>query len=197
MADTRKRWVEANCDHLASYKKDWYAAHEGEMKERSRVWYAEHRDYARGRNAQWKVEHKEEHRAIQAAWYREHREEVIANSRTRYEDKRDEILVANREYRKQNPAKVSAWSAARRARVANATLGTDTEAIIAIHKRAREDPNVTCYLCGRIPPIGERHVDHIVPLARGGKHVAENLAITCKRCNLKKCAKLQEEVAFA
>jgi len=34
------------------------------------------------------------------------------------------------------------------------------------------------------------HVDHIVPIAAGGKHVSENLQLTHARCNLRKGAKL-------
>lgn len=34
------------------------------------------------------------------------------------------------------------------------------------------------------------HVDHIVPLSRGGHHKLNNLAISCPTCNMRKGAKL-------
>ena len=54
--------------------------------------------------------------------------------------------------------------------------------------------NWTCQLCGvdlKDRP-GEIHVDHIVPLARGGLHYRANLWTTCQTCNLSKGAKLVE-----
>lgn len=46
-----------------------------------------------------------------------------------------------------------------------------------------------CSACGASPlakPGTELHVDHILPWAKGGETVAENLATKCARCNLGK-----------
>jgi len=42
-----------------------------------------------------------------------------------------------------------------------------------------------CEYCG-INCSGEYHIDHIVPLSKGGPHQAHNLAIACKTCNTSK-----------
>jgi len=44
----------------------------------------------------------------------------------------------------------------------------------------------TCYLCGDVIVPGELHFDHVVPIARGGAHAAENLRATHARCNQSK-----------
>ena len=44
-----------------------------------------------------------------------------------------------------------------------------------------------CYLCGDAPSV---HVDHIVPLVKGGRHSVGNLAGACAPCNLGKHAML-------
>ena len=43
-----------------------------------------------------------------------------------------------------------------------------------------------CYYCGRTYPPGELTLDHIVPLARGGKSKKGNVVPACKACNNKK-----------
>lgn len=43
-----------------------------------------------------------------------------------------------------------------------------------------------CAICGCSLKRAERHVDHIIPIARGGTHDPRNLQILCKPCNLKK-----------
>jgi 5-methylcytosine-specific restriction endonuclease McrA len=43
-----------------------------------------------------------------------------------------------------------------------------------------------CHYCGRSTPPAELTMDHIVPVARGGRSVKGNLVPTCKSCNTKK-----------
>ncbi len=49
--------------------------------------------------------------------------------------------------------------------------------------------NFCCRFCGNSPAINRGvilHIDHIVPYARGGKTVEENLRVLCQQCNLGK-----------
>lgn len=51
--------------------------------------------------------------------------------------------------------------------------------------------NYTCRLCGKYMPdeVG-LHIDHIVPIAKGGKSVESNLQVLCSKCNGSKSDKL-------
>lgn len=47
--------------------------------------------------------------------------------------------------------------------------------------------NFTCQYCGRNPKDGVKlHVDHILPLTKGGGNSANNLITACQTCNLEK-----------
>ncbi len=46
--------------------------------------------------------------------------------------------------------------------------------------------NRTCQLCGAKAPSVEIHVDHIVPLSKGGATTLDNLQVLCSACNLGK-----------
>jgi len=43
-----------------------------------------------------------------------------------------------------------------------------------------------CHYCGRTTPARELTMDHVVPLARGGRSTKGNLVPACKNCNNKK-----------
>lgn len=43
-----------------------------------------------------------------------------------------------------------------------------------------------CYYCGGNFKPGNLTMDHIVPLARGGRSTKDNLVVCCKACNTKK-----------
>lgn len=47
--------------------------------------------------------------------------------------------------------------------------------------------NYTCQCCGKYMPdeVG-LHIDHIVPVSRGGKSIISNLQVLCDKCNLRK-----------
>src|SRR5690625_2952755 len=48
----------------------------------------------------------------------------------------------------------------------------------------------TCQYCGRSAPEVELHVDHLIPVARGGTNEQINLLAACTDCNLSKQAML-------
>ncbi len=47
--------------------------------------------------------------------------------------------------------------------------------------------NYTCRMCGKYMPDGVGlHIDHIVPISKGGKSIPSNLQVLCSKCNGKK-----------
>ena len=52
-----------------------------------------------------------------------------------------------------------------------------------------------CHWCGRRVPPSELTMDHVVPLARGGRSTRENLVPACRECNRSKGHRLAFEWA--
>lgn len=47
--------------------------------------------------------------------------------------------------------------------------------------------NRTCHICGKTNLTNaEIHLDHVIPLAAGGPHTADNLKVACAPCNIRK-----------
>lgn len=86
-----------------------------------------------------------------------------------------------REYRKKNPDKVREFSRRRQGRkLGKLPYGT--------LPRIRKLQNNRCAICrGSIAKAS--HVDHIMPLARGGRHEASNIQLLCPPCNLAKSSR--------
>jgi hypothetical protein len=56
-----------------------------------------------------------------------------------------------------------------------------------------------CCICGKSPATDETtilHIDHSVPVARGGKSDEKNLWTLCQHCNLKKSSKIDFEAGL-
>ena len=50
--------------------------------------------------------------------------------------------------------------------------------------------NCCAYCEKQLPEVTDRIVDHVVPVAKGGLHEWNNLAIVCVQCNTKKAARM-------
>lgn len=63
-----------------------------------------------------------------------------------------------------------------------------SEMTLKLRYRILKRDNFQCVICGRRPPEVELCVDHIIPVAKGGKSEEKNLRTLCKDCNLGKGA---------
>lgn len=51
-----------------------------------------------------------------------------------------------------------------------------------------------CYLCGDPVEFKKMHLEHKIPLSKGGEHSYANCATSCSDCNLRKGVRLPEEL---
>lgn len=145
------------------------------------------------RSSRYQRDHAEQVNSYHREWYAAHRQQVLCQQR-RYREANNERVKAHDRWRYSQHPEVAAEKATRRRAACLGASAGDPTAIRAIYRRAREVLKVDCYLCGKRIPLGQRHVDHIVPLSKGGEHSASNLAIACAGCNESKGAKMPHEV---
>lgn len=60
-----------------------------------------------------------------------------------------------------------------------------------------ERDGARCHVCGKKCRPEDIHLDHLVPLAAGGDHSPENLAVACARCNLSRGARGASQLRLA
>lgn len=125
-------------------------------------------------------------------YYENTRESRLEYFKELYTKNRSLILNRNKLYRVANKEKLSInrriRKNKRRALERNAS-GDHTS--IEIEKLYQEQDGF-CYWCDRELDSGY-HVDHVIPLSRGGTNFIENIVISCPTCNLSKGSKLPSE----
>jgi 5-methylcytosine-specific restriction endonuclease McrA len=98
------------------------------------------------------------------------------------------VAEAGRAWRKANPIRAALQSRNKRARKRNAE-GSHTHDDI---QKQYEYQKGKCYYCQ--VRVGDKfHVDHVIPLSRGGSNGPENIVIACPHCNLSKHARMPHE----
>ena len=108
-----------------------------------------------------------------------------------YRENKEHILAYTREYYRQDPERKLVWTRNRQAIIAGATIGHVPPDIKEILRKEQEG---MCGICNTLVLDGDSvHVDHIIPITRGGPHTVANLQYTHGSCNDQKNNKLPEE----
>lgn len=130
---------------------------------------------------------------VRTGYYREYyaaNSEKISDRSRKYHRDNTESRTANaKAWVAANPEKRAAISMNYKARRRSQEEAGITGGVLAAWTLSQ--PKV-CFYCAASCSVGF-HVDHFIPLARGGAHVLTNLRIACAPCNLKKNAKMPDE----
>lgn len=190
ISERKRAWREANKEADAERKRAYYLAHKEEVGEYNRAYCAAHKEEMSEHNRAYHAAHKEELNERSRAYHAANKEKIAELARSWREAHKEERAEYMRAWHEANPFKSRANRQRRRARKREAE-GMHTAADIeAQYKRQRGK----CYWCG--VKVGETyHMDHIVPLSRGGSDLPENLVVACPICNMEKHNKLPHEWA--
>jgi 5-methylcytosine-specific restriction endonuclease McrA len=167
----------------------YYVEHPGKKAESDRRWRDEHPEEAREKNRRYRAEHLDEERERRGRYQAKHPEKKTECQRRYRARHSEELREASRRYHAERPVETRAYHHRRRALEASAP-GTHTAADIRIQISAQTDKKgvVRCWWCGC--DIGDAyHIDHRVPLSKGGSNAPDNLVIACPTCNLSKSDK--------
>jgi len=179
---------EENKERISAQRAAYRVDHKDEISDYNAEYYSKHSDEIKANAAAWLLENE----GYQAVYYDAHKEEKAIYGAEWYENNKD----VRREWVANNRDKRRSYEAKRRAIIASATIG-DLDEIKEIYRQAEEDEGIICYLCGEEIELGDRNVDHFIPISKGGSHSPENLRITHAFCNFKKHDKMPEEINIA
>jgi len=142
---------------------------------RKKEWDKTNPDKKKAQMRRYQLRHRVKINHMGYSWRAKNKEKCVAMDR-----------INKARYRTKHPEKVHEHHANRRAVIRNAVGRSSPEQI-----RARiEYYGGKCYMCG--DPY--KHIDHVIPLSRGGSNWPANLRPACAPCNLRKHNKLPSEV---
>lgn len=169
-------------------RRAYYLENRQREVERSRKFYLENGERVRERMRLYFEENRKAILARNRAYRATHRDESVQRNRMYYVANRERMNKQAKEWRQANPELCRVFSYRKRAWKQNAQ-GTHTADDI---RRQHKSQRGRCYYCQC--KVGDKyHVDHVVPLSRGGSNGPENLVIACPKCNMEKQAKLPHE----
>jgi 5-methylcytosine-specific restriction endonuclease McrA len=164
-----------NQEETRAKDKAWKDKHAERLRAKARAKYAKDLEASRARNKQKRESNPEGYRAAVMRWLSKNREKARANAKS---------------WRLNNPEKAADNGRRRRARQFKAE-GFHTADDV---KRIGDKQKWKCHWC-KTKTKTKYHVDHIIPLSKGGSDWPSNLAISCPSCNVRKHA--SDPIVFA
>ena len=149
-------------------------------------WDIAHPDLMREYRCRWVERNPEKNRESKRRYELLHREELLERKRLwglRNRNVKKERLNA---WRRGNPDKARVHYARRRARKRNSTGSYTAQE----WETLKDKYGRRCLSCGKAEPSVRLIPDHIVPLAKGGSNMIQNIQPLCSRCNSQKHAKI-------
>lgn len=158
------------------------------VKESNARYRDENKEKIAKSKAEYQKQNREKLRIYEAAWRAKNPEKAAA-PKVRWSQKNRESEAARLAlWRRNNPEAKKANNHARRALSAGAS-GSHTRSDIVNLLNLQKHRCASCKL--KVLKSGKLvyHVDHIMPLSKGGSNSPDNLQILCPACNLRKHAK--------
>ncbi len=181
---SRKDGLQGNCK---ACKADHYAANRERICARNSEWHALNKERVSS--------HKAEYRALNKSrikdYYIANKQRILARQLDYSAKNKYRIAERMSAYYAENPDKFSEYRSNRRSRKLNAE-GKHTAADV---RKIFDHQRGLCANCqSKLIKAGNGkfHVDHIVPLSKGGTNWPSNLQCLCPECNLRKSSKMPE-----
>jgi 5-methylcytosine-specific restriction endonuclease McrA len=172
--ERQKAYREADPEEARAVSRRYLAKNRAEVNARSRARHAEAPEIAREQNRRWRRENPEKSRLFNAAFH-------AANPQWQHEyDQRRQaartLYKRERYQRDPTPYLLAAHNYRARLRAGTVEQFSATDLIADWARRGLSG----CVWCteGKY-----EHIDHVMPLSRGGAHAMDNLVPSCARCN--------------
>jgi len=184
----KRAYYAAHREEILAKKLAEYAAKRAEMRARKVRYYAANPGPKKARDAIYRASRRDEARATSAAWRAAHPGANAAALRQWYAANRQRSLSARRAWDRAHPEQVRERHRRDKALRRGATLCDHLACrVVGPAELAWQTSDHVCWMCGvQVFPGANLHMDHVVAIARGGLHCAENLRPACADCNLPK-----------
>ena len=202
---------------LRNIEKGWRASYCKKcFSENARNYYSENKEEIRQIRNQDYENNKDEYHKKSKQWRLDNPDKIKAIEKRRYENNKEELLLKNKKYKQDNPEyfkkyreenKEKIYETQKLWREENIDRVRFNERINSAKRRALklsvDDGTITrdslkdiwngkCSICDRKIEYKNKltHLDHIIPLSKGGKHSIHNVQWTCASCNQHKSDKI-------
>ena len=177
------------CECRREYHKEYRKERLDDFKEYDKKYYEANRDKIIEVAKLWNRENKERAQIYRKQYGEKHKERIRIRAMIYNQKNREKNRIRHRAWCLANPNRVDESNVKRKTRLVRQSNGSITSQEIA--KMLKD--TVKCPYCMTRVESSDKHVDHMIPLSKGGLHATYNLAVVCSKCNHRKKDKTYPE----
>ena len=166
--ECRKNDSIKNKEKNAIYKKEYREKNKELLRETKKKYYEDNKEQIRLKHKIYHHINKDRLNKLHIKYYNENKE-MIRQKAKEYNNSEKGKIVAKK-------ARIKRKALVRKSKIGD----IDLNKIIS---------NKKCYWCNTKIIDNNYHIDHYVPISKGGEHSNDNLVLSCPKCNLTKGAK--------
>jgi 5-methylcytosine-specific restriction endonuclease McrA len=179
----KREWAFQNKEKISSYNKVFREKNKEKLSIVSRKWYEANKDIVSAKAKIYRAENKDKKTATDKRWSAANRDKTRAASRRWRERNPEKAKLVRQNNEAKHPFRGRLKQQKRRQRIRENGL------FLVTQQDAKRLLSGLCFYCGG----PSEHIDHVVPVARGGSHSIGNLVGACQRCNQSKGSKFITE----
>lgn len=183
-----KRHYQENADRINERQRRYYQENAERIIEGQLRYQQENAEKIRARKKNYQQANAEKRKASARNHYQANRARILERMRFHYRANAEKILARHSRYQQENRELRRVHHQNRRARRKRAPGSFTPQDVQHQYNMQRG----CCYWCGAAVE-DNYHVDHVIPLSRGGTNYPDNIVIACPTCNTSRGAKLPEE----
>jgi len=173
-----------NREKRSESNRKWRERNKEKVKREGKAYYAQNRQSLNEYRRKYQQENRDVLNKVSREHYRLNHAERLQYAKEYRENHSDSVAGAMKEWAKNNQPRVIHFRRAR-SQWLRAGEGITSEDI----ERQYQQQKGRCYWCSN-PTNGNFHLDHVIPLSKGGEHSPANAVVSCPHCNLSKGKRL-------
>lgn len=171
---SNKKYAKANKDKIFVKNKRYRENNKEKLKEKSRTHYR-----------------TEKHQEYIKKYYEENKDKISKRQKQRVLNQDKSLKEVQKRYRQSEKGKISEKNKYHKRRAKYKKGSLSNKQLAELYKKVKK-----CYWCNCKIDSSNTHLDHYIPLSKGGEHTLQNIVLSCCKCNLEKGAKSPEEFAI-
>jgi len=187
MKESRKKWRESNTNKIKEYAKKWRENNIEKVRKTSKKWAINNSKKAKEIGKKWREDNPKRIKELSKKYYEKNLERIKEKNKEWCKNNIDRKKKLVKMWQKNNPDRIRDYCRKRRA----LRKGTFSENID--EKQVYEKYNWLCQICYKKikknlkwPNPMSISIDHIIPLAKGGNHILNNVQPAHLICNISK-----------
>lgn len=177
--ENKRRWAQENKKKIAKYDSVYREKNKEHIREYYTKWRAENLDHVQNYQKQYSEKNADRKKLLDKLWAQSNKDRVNAASRRYRQNNPEKVALIKKTQAIRHPDTIRNSQLRRRARIAENGVYLVTKKDISRIMRER------CVYCG----APSEHIDHVIPIAKGGAHKVGNLVAACRSCNQRKSDK--------